>query len=483
MSKSKVFFYLCLSFIIGVFTASLIKINFIIILLFLVSGVFFLSLFWENKKAVVFGLCLVFLSLGFFQTKSVQDKIINNKFEYGNNIVLEGIILKDPELRGRYARILVGDSYGKVLINASRYPEYEYNDRIRFEGKIEAPPVFEDFNYRDYLLKDGIYAVMSYPKIELLDKDYNKGVWPFIYSNVLSFKSRLRQSIQNNFSIPYSSILEGMILGDNSAMDNDLKNKLNITGLRHIIAISGSHIVIISSILMSFFLMLGLWRSHAFYASVIFISLFIILSGFPASGVRAAIMGGIFLLAQKTGRKNESSRTIVMAAAVMLFFNPLLLLYDVGFQLSFLASMGIIHFSPVINRKIGFLKGELKNMVSMTFSAQIFTLPILVYNFGSISLVSFITNILILPATYLIMIFGFVSNLLGMISDILGWIFSLPLWLLLTYFIKVMDLFSGPWAAKTIENAHWSWVVISYLLLFFLVRYLKKREKLRFLNY
>lgn len=480
MTKSKIFFYFCVSFITGIFIGSIIKISLPVLLAFLITGLIIFSVFYKRKSAIL-GLSIIFICLGALRMEIAKDKIINNGFInlYGKNIVLEGVILKEPEIRERSVKLTVGEIKnisGRVLITLPRYPEYKYKDSIRISGKLEAPPVFEDFNYRDYLLKDGIYAVMSFPKTTLLKNDKD------IYSAILGFKNKAREGIQKGFSPPYSSVLEGMILGDNAAMDNELKNKLNITGLRHIIAISGSHIVIISSILMSFLLVLGFWRGQAFYISIILISLFLIIAGLPASGIRAGIMGGILLLAQKTGRKNASSRTIVIACALMLAFNPLLLFYDVGFQLSFLASMGIIYLSPFIN--IPLIKGkEIKNALSMTFSAQIFTLPILVYNFGSVSLASFITNILIIPAVYFIMVFGFIFTLSSAISSLLAWIFSLPLWFLLSYFLKIMDWFSFPWAVKTIKDIHWFWIVIFYIILFFFVRYINEKERLKFLKY
>src|SRR3990167_2660271 len=235
---------------------------------------------------------------------------------------------------------------------------------------------------------------------------------------------------------------------------------------------------------MSFLLALGLWRGQAFYISVIFIWLYIILTGFPASGIRAGIMGSLFLLAEKIGRQKIATRAIVMAAALMVAFNPLLLPYDVGFQLSFLASMGIIFLNPFFNSLFKIFKNNkaenLLNIVSTTFSAQIFTLPIMVYNFGNISLVSPITNLLVLPIVSWLMIFGFLSSMLGTVSQFLGWIISIPCWILLTYFVKVIDVFSQPWAMKTIKNVHWIWVAISYFILTIIVRWLNKTRSTKF---
>ena len=119
----------------------------------------------------------------------------------------------------------------------------------------------------------------------------------------------------------------------------------------------------------------------------VLIAFFIIMTGFQSSAVRAGIMGGLFLLGQYLGRMSVSSRSIVIAAALMLAHNPLLLKLDVGFQLFFLAMIGIIYLMPVFQdwfRKIPAMF-QLRNILAMTLSAQIFTLPILIYNFGYLS--------------------------------------------------------------------------------------------------
>ena len=515
MTSSKILFYLCVSFVVGIFLESVIKIPQIFLwgFLFLTVIIIFTSLalvssprkrgsrIWIPffKGMTVAGFCVLFLLLGVIRLQISEFNIGNNQLrkfsarggsaQGGNDIVLTGTIFGEPDVRNNWQKLKVEieNPKGVVLVTTSRYPEYKYLDKIKITGKLETPSETEDFSYKNYLMKDGIYSVMDFPKVELLETDIRPmSILSFLYEKILWFKQELRESIRKNYSPPQSLILEGTILGDNGVMSQDLKNKLNITGLRHIIAVSGTHIVILGAISMSFLLALGLWRGQAFYISIIFIWLYIILTGLPASGVRAGIMGSLFLLAQKIGRQSMGTRTITMAGAVMLAQNPLLLFYDIGFQLSFLASMGIIYLEPFFRDlfKI-FGKYKIENLlgiISTTFAAQIFTLPIMVYNFGNISLVSLITNLLILPIVSGLMIFGFLSSILGVVSQFLGWIISIPCWFLLTYFVKIIDIFSQPWATKTIENVHWLWLVISYLVLGIVARWLHKNQKLKILE-
>jgi len=188
-------------------------------------------------------------------------------------------------------------------------------------------------------------------------------------------------------------------------------------------------------------------------------------------------MGGAYLLAQKLGRQAFSFRIIVLAAAIMLLVNPLLLFYDVGFQLSFLAVLGLIYSEPLIRSFLKFLlkkffginiKENQENslmMVSVTLAAQVFTLPIMIFNFGIISWTSPIANILILPIFYYLILFGFLSSLVGIVWGALGWLLSVPCYFLLLYFIWVTNFFSQPWMAKPITNVSWIWLLASYVIM------------------
>ena len=119
-------------------------------------------------------------------------------------------------------------------------------------------------------------------------------------------------------------------------------------------------------------------------------------------------------------------------------------------------------------------------MVSVTIAAQIFTLPIMVFNFGNISWVSPIANILILPVFYYLMLFGFLSSLVGIIWSALGWILSIPCYFLLLYFMWVVNFFSQPWMAKTITNVSWIWLLISYFIIGFATWFLNKKYSQKF---
>ncbi len=477
MTASKVLFYCSLSFIVGVAVDFVAPVQGSVSIIIMALGVACTAAsFFIKKEAVVVGFCLLFLLLGALRLQISEAIIANDPVSRLNDkpekITLVGQIVGEPDIRETSQKITVkvANTQSLVLMTVGRYPEYHYLDTIKATGKLQTPTVDEDFNYKTYLAKDGVYSVMGYPKTELVSK-MNQFTWStWIYEKLLAFKTSLNHSISMVFAPPESFIVKGVILGGTTTMPADLKAAFSATGLTHLTAISGSNVVILSNILMAFLLFLGFWRGQAFYGSVAFIWLYIIIAGFPSSGIRAAIMATVFLLAQKLGRQNISARVIVITAAVMLLQNPMLLPYDVGFQLSFLASLGIIYAKPLFDQAFSFVQAEniryLLGILSVTLAAQLFTLPVIAYYFNNISLVAPITNILVIPVIDIIMIFGFLGALAGMVSGILGFIVSLPAWVLLKYFLGVMAVFYQPWSMLTTEGIWWVWLVVYYAVVF-----------------
>ena len=502
LTGSKAFLYFCLSFGAGIFLSSFFTIPKWLVLLFLLAGVsfslFFLFFLPKKKILAVIGLCLVLLVIGIWRHSQVESGIKNNELGKFNDldqkITLIGTVCAEPDVRDKNTKLTIKPKEikfengsrtieGKVLVSANRYPEYQYNDTLKIFGKLKTPHIFENFNYKDYLAKDGIYSVIYYPKIELIGKNDGE-LFSVVFAKILGFKNKLRNSIYQNLSPPQSTILGAMILGDKTRLSTQLKEKLNIAGVRHITAVSGMHVAILMVLLMILLISLGFWRKQALCLTLIFIILFIVMTGLQTSAIRAGIMGGLFIFAQYLGRLNTSSRAIIFAAAVMLAINPLLLRLDVGFQLSFLAMLGIIYLMPIFQNWLRIIPAKfLRDILSMTLAAQVFTLPILIYNFGYMSLVAPLTNILIVPLLPFVLGLGFLFGLTGMLLPFLGWLFSLPCWLFLTYVILIIDRFSGlPFASLTLQIS-WLWLLSAYLILGYITWQLNKKQRLKFLNY
>ncbi|MBU1137233.1 ComEC family competence protein [Patescibacteria group bacterium] len=431
-----------------------------------------------TKSKILLYLCLLYIAgvFVYFLVESPQPFLFE---QTDQETILKGIIIGEPEQRINQQKFQVkADGIeGKILITTELYPEYNYGDELEIKGKLQEPASFEDFDYKEYLRKDKIYSVAYYPQINLLAQ--NQGNW--LYRKIFNFKDKLRTVIDQALLPPQSSVLKAVFLGDKYGLSDNLKEKLNITGARHIVAISGMHMIIVSQILLFLGLAIGLWRQQVFYFVVILLILYIIMIGAPASAVRAGIMAGMLLLAQKVGRLRVAGRAIVFAATTMLLFNPLLLKSDAGFQLSFLATLSIVYLKPIFDNWTQKWTNPygLKDILTMTLAAQLGTLPLLIFHFGRLSLISPVANLMIVPFLPVIMLAGMALSFSGLFWPLLAKIVAWPAWLLLSYIIKTIEYLSSiPWASYEIRS--FSLVILAgyYLALTFLVTRCLKTKSL-----
>jgi competence protein ComEC len=422
--------------------------------------------------------CLIFIVVIFF----VSPKMMENKTPQSlpDGGVFIGQIIKDIDQKSNHVNLTIKTEIGKILVSTNSYPEYNYGDILKISGKLQFPTVFDDFNYKNYLAKDKIYYVMYYPKIEVLEKDEGNK----IFSAILKFKDKTTEKIETIMPFPEISILEGIVLGNKQIFSDQIKNNLSITGTSHITAISGMNIVIISEIVMFILIAIGFWRKQAFYISLVLIFLFIIMVGAPASAVRAGIMGAILLYAQKIGRISNAARIMVFAGTIMLIINPLLLRYDIGFQLSFIAVLGLIYIKPIFDAWLGKIKKQeqlsfILQIATTTIAAQFAVLPILVYNFGRISFIAPITNILIVPFIPFLTGLGLIFIGGTLVSFFIGKILLWPAYLGVTYVLRIIDWFAKiPWASKEISGVSWIWLIAYYIILIGLIGLYNYRHKI-----
>lgn len=484
MSKSKLFLFVCLSFIAGIYLGSLFPyFNYFFWIFILISLLIFI--FRKNEKVFPFLFCLLFLIFGVWRYQTFNLEVKNNELVgyLGKEVSFVGVVSERPESGAEYQRaeIQIKDLKAKVLVTVWKYPKYHYGDKLKIEGYLQEPSNFGDFDYKSFLAKDGVYGVMYRPKIQLVESEEGN----IIKEKLIWFKEKLKEKINLILPSPQSALLEALFFGDEDNISQEWIDKFNNTGTRHVTAVSGMNITIISALVLNFFLFLGFWRKQAFYFSVLFIVFYVSIIGAPSSAVRAGIMGVLLLISQYFGRDSDGSRLVVFSAFLMLLVNPLLLVLDVGFQLSFLAILGLIYLQPIFSEWLKKIPNtfELRYTLSATLAAQCFTLPILIYNFGRLSLVGPFVNLLIVPLITPITILGFVLAFIGLVSIPLGVILSFPIWLVLTYIFKIIDLSSRvSFANIVVEEVSFIWVILFYILLGFLVWRANKNKEVEKFN-
>jgi competence protein ComEC len=473
MTPSLFLFSLCLSFIFGVFIASFFNVSPLFLLLFLLLLFSLIFAFFRFFNILVFGVCFLFFVFGVFRYQDYFSKVQNQEIKnfVGEEISIVGVIDDEPKIREKSIIFTLKTEKGKILVKARRYPEFEYGEKVKVIGVLKEVGAKNSFNWKNYLLKDGILVEMDFPQIEKTGENSGN----LIKKLSLSFRKKIEKTIKENLPPLHFSLLKSLLFGQEEDIPFEWKEKLNQTGTRHIVAVSGMNITIISSLILNFLLLLGLWRHHAFYLSIFLISFYVVMIGAPASAIRAAIMGILYLTAQYFGRLSGGERPVVFAATLMLFFNPLLLRYDIGFQLSFLAILGIVYFYQFFIEKLKPFPKLIKEGLAMTLSAQIFTFPILIYNFGQISLISPLTNILILPILPTITVLGFVFGFSGLVSQFLCFLLSFPCWIFLEYLLRIIDFSSQLPFSYLILKTNFLFLLISYSLLIPLALYLNKK--------
>jgi competence protein ComEC len=496
MVIAQIFLYVCLAMIAGVGAASLIGISSFLFWLgaAMAALLFSWGLWTRSRKIAVAGIFFISFVIGFGRFDMVWRDGQNLQLAaLGGKIgLIGGVIVNDPVFGKSSQQIIIkpDEIPGKILVLSRSYPEYAYGDRIEFSAKLELPQNFGSFDYQNYLAKDGIYSMVRYPEIKLVSRNNGN----FIFSGLLWVKHKLKEGIGQALPAPHNSLLVAILLGDQSGLNScsakeleadpncaKLKEELNISGLRHLAAVSGTHVTIMAGIVAPFLIWLGWWRQKALWATLVFLWLFIAMIGLPASAVRAGMMGSLMILAQIIGRPSDILRLVVIAAAFMVWQNPLIMRFDIGFQLSFLAVLGMACFAKPIKAKLVFIPKNsefLRQALAITLAAQIFTLPILIYNFGYVSLYAPITNLLVEPMVPFITIYGFVLAIAAAISPALGWLLFFPIWLALSCLLAVANIFSLLPGAKLNFEINFIWLAISYIILAIIAKRVKESEKM-----
>lgn len=481
MTKSKIFLILSLSFIAGIFIASFLGSSFLSIYFLAVISIIVAITGYKNKKAFIAGLAILFLAIGAWRTQSSLQKIDQSGLD-GQKISEKAIVVKEPVKKDNYQQIIAQTSLGgeasklRILINTNQFADIKYGDELEISCILKVPENFESFDYRMYLAKDKIYYICQKAQIE---KTGNKG-GSKIYAAVLGLKRKMEEKLDQTIPYPESALAKGLLFGGSEELPKELKNNFSRTGMTHIVAVSGYNVTIIAEYLILFGIFIGLWRQQSFWFALTGIILFVVMCGLPPSAVRAGVMGSLLIWAMKNGRLANSWNAVIFAAGVMLLVNPLLLRWDIGFQLSFLATLGIISFAPFWEKRLikkhrafGFME-----ILFLSASAQIFVLPIILYNFHTLSLVSLGANLLILLVVPLSMLLAFLVAATGLVSIVLATPLAWLSFLTLRYEVWVIETLGGlGWASKNVDNFRWEWIILWYLLLALAAYLLKSKIK------
>ena len=464
MRAYDIFFFCCFFFLFGILLSSFgLKEE---ILIFVLAGFFaFLvgAAFFKKRFYIILAfLCFAILPGALYYT-NYQETHSRMVIPFDENIGWRGRVGSPPERGGRqtFTLKLLPPRKGNILIQTALYPEYRFGEIITFSGSIQKTKG----DYGSYLehTKD-IRGISYFPNLE---KREGATTWRGL---LFGIKERFLLSFRNTLPYTEAAFLGGITVGEREEFSKEFKDAMSRSGTSHLVALSGYNIIIILNILGG--CITGIMsRKKAFWVTLTIVLGFVLMTGAEASVVRAAIMGILVAVAPFLGRLYAPRNSIILTALCMALWNPEILRHDLGFQLSFLALLGIIYLAPALSRLFRFKnKGFLnwKENLILTLSAQLMVTPLLVAIFGGVSALSLLSNILILEFIPFTMFLGFVLGAVYLFSQtiatLIAWVTLVPLKLELGI-IQVFSIFTLPLAPVFTIGG----VFLYYLAMIFLI--------------
>jgi competence protein ComEC len=426
---------------------------------------FLLSLI-KPKQLLIY---LIVLSIGWIWTNywrlAHQPKFTFNTFQ-----TFSGTIVDRPDIRQN--KILLtfqpDNQPGRIQLSLNRYPIYSYGDRLSLYGRLTQPEPFQNFNYPLYLERFQIYGQISYPsRIKKLASNQASPILKSLYQ----FSQTIENNIQQKIPEPEASFLNGILLGNKRAIPQNIQTDLKNTGTTHIIAISGANITILLRIIIQ---LLPIYRRRQqFFLVFIIASLITIITGASASVLRGASVAIFSSFLKLYSRQNRPTPLILCTGTILILGNPLLLVADSGFQLSFAAFSGLAYLGEPITINLernSFLQKWpliIKSSLSETLAATIGTLPLSFILFGQLSLLGLLVNPLILWLLPFITLLGLgicLFSFLPLIGNLLTNLLATPLWLALHLVLRIIANFANLDLGVIHWQAGWSFALIVYLL-------------------
>lgn len=345
---------------------------------------------------------------------------------------------------------------GLVLVQGERFLEAGYGDRLLLAGKLASPRSAGTFSYRDYLARQGIHAMLKGG--EVLERLPGPGgFWP---ARVLfAVRGWARARLEALLPEPPASLLVGILLGSRASIPPDIQEAFSRSGTSHILAISGWNINIVAAFIAA--LSRRLPRRLSLLFVLLGIVLYTLLVGASAAVLRAALMGVLYVVAQQAGRPSHGVTALFASAWAMTLWNPAVLA-DLGFQLSFAATLGMLLFVPVWTAALARWPRSLSESLAATLSSQLLTWPLLALSFRQFSLVVPLANLLACPALAPLMLLGTLTLFLGGLPG-LGVVLRGLTWLVATYMLGVVGWTGGlPWASLPMPVLGAGFLVVYY---------------------
>lgn len=401
-------------------------------------------------------------------------------------VIIKGIIIEDPEDKGSYQKIFLKvetvsisesstttDIFSttfktKLLVSLRTHDAIKYGDQVQIEGLLHKPAVVIQpdgsvFDYPTYLAKDNIFYILDGTS----SVGISQGHGNFLKKSLILIKQSFLKQISNVLPTPYSFLAGGLVIAGKGSLDKKLQEEFQRVGLIHIVVLSGSNVTIVGQFIIATFSFLSPGLKNIFGGFGIIC--FGIMAGGSATIVRSVIMSLIGLYANYSGQMYTALKGLFLAGLLMIANNPYIIFYDASFQLSFTATLGLILFTKNVEKRLMWMSNicGLREIVSTCIATQFFVTPLILHLSGMFSFVALLVNVLVLPVIPLTMLLVFITGVMSFIHEVVALPFSFVSYLLLSYELTIVHLFSSfSFASRTFTKLNWTTTLIVYTVYF-----------------
>ena len=458
--------------IIGILTGLYFEFTLSMVLYFLLL-LFCLFILKAKKLEILISMCLLIVFnlytsslINSYDCRYIDVSSIEGEFE----------IVSYRAIKDYYDKYIVKSKEGnKFILYLPHGEELKKGTVINLSGEFSLPDLARNtggFNYRRYLNSQKIYGVIR-------AKNYyvsNLAKFNLIYY----IQDEIYKSFARLFPKDEMGLIIGMMIGETKDISEDVLENFKTTGITHLIAVSGSNVVYVV-VLVQFLFKKFFGKRATYFISIFFLILFMLISGASASVCRATLMIILSICADIFFLKSDTFSNILTSAFVLILLNPLVI-YDVGFILSFGGTLGIVLLSKDFTRLFKRL-GKLNETLSVTCSAQLILAPIMMYCFNTFSILSIVTNIIVVPISGSITILGFVVFIISKISFPIAKLIANSLYVLATFTIWVADMFSKiPFSLIRTITPNVFEIFLFYFVVFYFVNLKVRGKKYRFIG-